>query len=86
MPSGELKRNWSSTCEPPSDVATPEEVIFVDKLPKTRSGKIMRRVLKAVASGASIGDVTTLDDQTSVAEAMQAYEELKAAAAKSAHH
>ena len=67
-------------------VATPEEVLFVDKLPKTRSGKIMRRVLKAVASGASIGDVTTLDDQTSVAEALQAYEDLKAAAAKSLHH
>jgi acetyl-CoA synthetase len=63
-------------------VATPEEVIFVDKLPKTRSGKIMRRVLKAVASGTGIGDVTTLDDQTSVEEAMQAYEELKAAATK----
>jgi acetyl-CoA synthetase len=62
--------------------ATPEDVIFVDKLPKTRSGKIMRRVLKAVASGAGIGDVTTLDDQTSVEEAQQAFEELKAAAAK----
>jgi len=64
-------------------VATPDDVIFVDKLPKTRSGKIMRRVLKAVAAGAPIGDVTTLDDQTSVEEVIAAYEELKVAAAKS---
>lgn len=64
-------------------VATPDDVIFVDKLPKTRSGKIMRRVLKAVAAGTSIGDITTLDDQTSVEEVMAAYEELKVAAAKS---
>jgi acetyl-CoA synthetase len=64
-------------------VATPDEVIFVDKLPKTRSGKIMRRVLKAVAAGTSIGDVATLDDQTSVEEVIAAYEELKVAAAKS---
>jgi len=64
-------------------VATPDDVIFVDKLPKTRSGKIMRRVLKAVAAGTSIGDVTTLDDQTSVEEVIVAYEELKVAAAKS---
>jgi acetyl-CoA synthetase len=61
-------------------VATPEEIIFVDKLPKTRSGKIMRRVLKAVASGTGIGDITTLDDQTTVDEANQAYEELSQAA------
>ncbi|MCL2140057.1 MAG: acetate--CoA ligase [Dehalococcoidia bacterium] len=64
-------------------VATPDDVIFVDKLPKTRSGKIMRRVLKAVASGTPIGDVTTLDDQTSVEEVIAAYEELKAATTKS---
>ena len=57
-------------------LATPEEIIFVDKLPKTRSGKIMRRVLKAVASGSGIGDTTTLDDQTTVDEARQAYDEL----------
>jgi acetyl-CoA synthetase len=67
-------------------VATPEEIIFVNKLPKTRSGKIMRRVLKAVASGTSIGEITTLDDQTSVEEAQQAYEELMTLATESARH
>jgi acetyl-CoA synthetase len=58
-------------------VATPDEIYFVPKLPKTRSGKIMRRVLKAVASGTSIGDLTTLEDGTSVDEVKKAFEELK---------
>ncbi len=43
-------------------IAKPETVTFVDKLPKTRSGKIMRRVLKARAQGMPEGDVTTLED------------------------
>ena len=60
-------------------VATPSEIYFVPSLPKTRSGKIMRRVLKAVASGESIGDITTLDDKTSVDEAKRAYQSLRKA-------
>jgi len=44
-------------------VAKPEEIRFAEALPKTRSGKIMRRLLKQVAAGAEItGDVTTLED------------------------
>jgi acetyl-CoA synthetase len=87
QPSGELKKELVRHLRTAiGTVATPEEIIFVEKLPKTRSGKIMRRVLKAVASGQNIGDVTTLDDQTSVEEAQQAYEELKDAARKSSHH
>jgi len=43
-------------------IAYPEEVEFVDKLPKTRSGKIMRRVLKAKELGLDVGDVSTLED------------------------
>ncbi|WP_430812435.1 MULTISPECIES: acetate--CoA ligase [unclassified Carboxylicivirga] len=43
-------------------IARPEEVVFVDSLPKTRSGKIMRRVLKARALGEDEGDLSTLDD------------------------
>jgi len=42
--------------------ARPKMLIFSDDLPKTRSGKIMRRVLKAIANGAETGDVTTLQD------------------------
>lgn len=42
--------------------AYPREIEFIDKLPKTRSGKIMRRVLKAKELGLPIGDVSTLED------------------------
>ena len=55
-------------------VATPEAIYFVSKLPKTRSGKIMRRLLKAVVSGAALGDMTTLEDETSIEEAKKAVE------------
>ncbi len=43
-------------------IARPEEVMFAESLPKTRSGKIMRRVLKARALGEDEGDLSTLDD------------------------
>jgi acetyl-CoA synthetase len=51
----------------------------VKALPKTRSGKIMRRVLKAIASEQTIGDVTTLEDGASVDEVKTAFEELRKA-------
>ncbi len=57
-------------------IGTPSKIIFVTKLPKTRSGKIMRRVIKAVAVGASLGDITTLEDEAAVDEVKQGYEEL----------
>ena len=43
-------------------IARPEEIKFMDALPKTRSGKIMRRVLKARAQGMSEGDISTLEE------------------------
>lgn len=42
-------------------IAVPQQIEFVDKLPKTRSGKIMRRVLKAQAMGQPLGDLSTLE-------------------------
>jgi len=69
-----IKQHIRKTLGP---VATPDEIYFVAKLPKTRSGKIMRRVLKAVASGTKIGDLTTLEDEASVEEVKKAYEELQ---------
>jgi acetyl-CoA synthetase len=45
-----------------SPLAMPQEIEFVDKVPKTRSGKILRRVLKAKERGEPIGDVSTLED------------------------
>ncbi|MEM1524854.1 MAG: acetate--CoA ligase, partial [Nitrososphaerales archaeon] len=70
----ELKEHMRKNLGP---VATPDEIFFVNKLPKTRSGKIMRRVLKAVLSGAQIGDLTTLEDEASIEEVKKAYEEFK---------
>ena len=43
-------------------IAAPDEIDFVDKLPKTRSGKIMRRVLKAQELGLPVGDTSTLEN------------------------
>jgi len=43
-------------------IATPAEIAFVASLPKTRSGKIMRRVLKAQEMGIDPGDLTTIEE------------------------
>ncbi len=55
----ELKKWVSQEIGP---IARPESIEFRDKLPKTRSGKIMRRLLKAEALGKPIGDISTLDE------------------------
>lgn len=57
--------------------ATPCGVYFVESLPKTRSGKIMRRVLKAVFEGAGVGDVSTLEDEASVDEIRLVFQKLQ---------
>ncbi|MBI2851585.1 MAG: acetate--CoA ligase [Chloroflexi bacterium] len=62
-------------------IATPEEVYFTAKLPKTRSGKIMRRVLKAVAENTPIGDLSTLEDEAAVEEVVKILQELRQAQA-----
>jgi acetyl-CoA synthetase len=58
-------------------VAVVGELRFVGMLPKTRSGKIMRRVLKAVVLDTDPGDITTIEDEGSVEEARQAWADLK---------
>lgn len=58
-------------------IATPKQIYFVSKLPKTRSGKIMRRLLKAIANNEKIGDVSTLDDGTAVTEVQNAFDEIQ---------
>ncbi len=60
-------------------MASPDAVYFARLLPKTRSGKIMRRVIKAVAAGAEIGDLSTLEDDASVDEVKAAIASLKEA-------
>ena len=45
-------------------IAKPRQILVVPELPKTRSGKIMRRLLRDVAENRDVGDVTTLADST----------------------
>jgi len=56
-------------------IARPDDVIFAADLPKTRSGKIMRRLLKDIAEGKSLGDTTTLADPAVVEKLKEKYEE-----------
>ena len=58
-------------------IATPQQIHFVTKLPKTRSGKIMRRLLKAIAKNEKIGDISTLEDDTAVHEIQASFDELE---------
>jgi acetyl-CoA synthetase len=60
-------------------IATPSEFYFVTKLPKTRSGKIMRRLLKSIATKQRIGDISTLEDGAAVEEVQSAFDELQSA-------
>jgi acetyl-CoA synthetase len=79
-PSEELRAELLATVRADlGPIAVIGETTFVDVLPKTRSGKIMRRVLKAVVSGVDPGDITTIEDEGSVDEARQALAELRAA-------
>ncbi|MBE7557919.1 acetate--CoA ligase [bacterium] len=56
-------------------IARPEEIIFSSDLPKTRSGKIMRRLLRDIADGRALGDTTTLADPAVVEQLRETYEE-----------
>jgi len=61
----ELKRHIRNTIGP---IASPADIYFVPNMPKTRSGKIMRRVIKSLTDGESVGDLTTLEDPDAVEE------------------
>ena len=56
-------------------IARPDQILFAADLPKTRSGKIMRRLLRDIAEGKALGDTTTLADPAVVARLKSEYEE-----------
>ena len=56
-------------------IARPDEILFTPDLPKTRSGKIMRRLLRDIAEGKALGDTTTLADPAVVARLKAEYED-----------
>jgi len=79
QPSAQLRRELLDTVRQElGPVAVIGELNFVTMLPKTRSGKIMRRVFKAVVLGRDPGDITTIEDEGSVEEARQAWQQMKA--------
>ena len=79
QPSEELRKAILATVRQDlGAVAVIGDLKFVNMLPKTRSGKIMRRVLKAVTLGKDPGDITTIEDESSVEEARRAWEQLRA--------
>jgi acetyl-CoA synthetase len=67
-----LKRHVAEKIGP---IARPDKVFFTAELPKTRSAKIMRRLLRDIGEGRVIGDTTTLADPTVLAEIRSQYEE-----------
>jgi len=85
-PSAQLKKELLGTVRRElGPVAVVSEVNFVSMLPKTRSGKIMRRVLKAVILNKDPGDITTIEDEGSVTEAREAWQQMKAELAGTAN-
>ena len=66
---GELRTLVKKTLGP---IVIIDDVHFVNKLPKTRSGKIMRRLLKAVITGQPLGDYSTIEDETAIEEIKRA--------------
>jgi acetyl-CoA synthetase len=68
-PSAELKEELRRHVQKEiGAMAKPDDIRFSDALPKTRSGKIMRRLLRDIASGAAVGDTTTLEDFSVIAK------------------
>lgn len=59
-------------------IARPDDILFAADLPKTRSGKIMRRLLRDIAEGKALGDTTTLADPSVVAKLKTQYEDQEA--------
>lgn len=79
QPSADLRKELLETVRRElGPVAVINDLNFVNILPKTRSGKIMRRVLKSVILDRNPGDITTIEDEGSVEEARQAWAQMKA--------
>ena len=70
--SSELREHVAKKIGP---IARPDDILFTADLPKTRSGKIMRRLLRDIAEGKTLGDTTTLADPSVVAALKEKYKE-----------
>ena len=78
-PSEELKASLRGLVQKSmGKIVVVDEINFVEMLPKTRSGKIMRRLIKAVITGQPLGDYSTIEDEVSIEEIRKAAETLMA--------
>jgi acetyl-CoA synthetase len=78
-PSGELRDELRDfVADKIGAIARPDDILFSADLPKTRSGKIMRRLLRDIAEGRALGDTTTLADPNVVASLKEQYESQEA--------
>jgi len=68
---GELKKTIRNILGP---IVVLGRISFVNKIPKTRSGKIMRRLVKAIVTGQPLGDYSTIEDETAIDEIKKALE------------
>jgi len=72
--SGQTEEGINRTCsERNGSVATPDKIQFADALPKTRNGKIVRRILRKIAAGdvQDLGDLSTLADRAGIEKLVQ---------------
>jgi len=75
QPGGELKQELIQHIKREMGaIIVMKDIVFVNTLPKTRSGKIMRRVIKAVLTDADVGDISTIEEEVSVEEVKKALE------------
>jgi acyl-coenzyme A synthetase/AMP-(fatty) acid ligase len=76
-PTGQLKKELRELVQKSlGKIVVVDDIDFVDMLPKTRSGKIMRRLIKAVISGQPLGDYSTIEDEESIEEIKKGAEAL----------
>jgi len=74
-PSNQLKENLKNTAKKIlGPIVVMEDIFFVSKVPKTRSGKIMRRLIKAMVTGQPLGDYSTIEDPAAIDEIQKTVE------------
>lgn len=76
---GVLKELRSAVATKIAKYAVPDQILVVKRLPKTRSGKVMRRLLRKIVTGKTqdLGDTTTLEDPGVIAEILESYQKYK---------
>jgi acetyl-CoA synthetase len=78
QPSEELKKELSQHIRKEiGPIVVIKDIIFVNMLPKTRSGKIMRRVIKSLLTDRDLGDISTIEEEASIDEVREALNKME---------